>query len=283
MITKDNLLICIFSYNQDKELSMLLSSMKEFASGYDCIVYDDGSTNSNTISILKNSSELFKEQFLLPKEKKTSSRGRLHQNIQSAYEYALEKGYQYLFLVQDDMQFVRPLDRSILNEYSTYFDADEKIIQVDPRFLRRLGSIKINNELHAYSFEDDDDRGSYADVGILDIKKLNNLNWKFEASERKNKVKAHNIGLKRIFPFTPIFMHLPYPVIYRKGKKKNKFPYPFVKRGHISYKPLSKKEIKEMDGRDLSIVPYARDILTPKGLNLAFLHYKYANEGKIFS
>ncbi|GLQ32502.1 hypothetical protein [Litoribrevibacter albus] len=262
---------------------MLLSSIREFAAGYDCIVYDDGSTNPNTVTTLKNNSDLFKELFLLSKEKKTSSRGRLHQNIQSSYEYALEKGYKYLFFVQDDMQFVRPLNELVLNEYSQYFDADENIIQVDPRFLRRLGAIKINNELHAYSFEDDDDRGSYADVGILNVERLNSLNWSFEPSERKNKVKAHNMGLKRIFPFTPIFMHLPYPVIYRKGKKKNKFPYPFVKRGHVFYKPLSEKEIQEMDNRDLTVIPYARDLLTPKGLNLAFLHYKYANEGKIFS
>lgn len=283
MITQDNMLICIFSYNQTYELNTLLTSMQQHTQGFDTIIIDDGSDNPDTINIINRFSDVFSDTFLLDKEQKTCTRGRLHQNIQFAYDYAIKHNYKYLFMVQDDMQFVRSLDDHILNEYSSILNSCDSIIQVDPRFLRRLGEIKVHYDKHYYSFAFKDDRSSYADVGILDLEKLSALNWTFEPSERENKVKAHKLGLKRIFPYSPIFMHLPYPVIYRKGKKKNKFPSPFVRRGRVHFLNLSEEEKATLDTRDIAIIPYARDLLTPKGLGLAYLHYKKANEGRVFA
>lgn len=180
------------------------------------------------------------------------------------------------------MQFVREFGDAQKKEYSEIFAADSSIIQIDPRFLRRLGEIESLEALHAYAFPKNDYRRSFADVGILHLTRLKSAGWKFESTERANKQKAFEQGLKRIFPFTPIFMHVPYPVIYRKGRKKGKFPSPFVRRGKVKFRDMTAAEIDLMDRRSLEIIPYARDFLHPKHLGLARLHFLFARENKIF-
>lgn len=247
------------------------------------IIFDDASENPNVFAVIEKFNTHFERKFLLKEKEKTKTRGRLHQNIQNAYEYAIDKGYEYLFLVQEDMQFVRPFDEHVQVEYSNLFENDESIIQVDPRFLRRLGEICVRKDIRAYSFHDDDFRRSYADAGILSIQRLSSINWQFESSERANKYKACKYGLKRIFPFTPIFMHIPYPSIYRKGRIKMKFPSPLVKRGNVKYEPFTKTEIEKMDRREINVLPYSKNFLKPKNLGiLASIHYRFAPENKIF-
>lgn len=280
---EEEILIALFVYNRDAELHTMLSSMRQHASGFDAIVYDDGSTNAETHKLLEQNQDLFTEVFKQPIQTKTKTRGRLAENIQRAYEYASENNYKYLFLVQDDMQFVRTFSQEIRDEYASYFTKDNSVIQVDPRFLRRLGKIEVNQDFGGYLFSEKDFRRSYADVGILSIERMNTLAWSFEQTERENKVKASNLGCKRIFPYRPLMMHVPYPTIYRKGKLKSKFPSPFVSRGNVRFRDLTKVEIVQIDQRPLSVIPYAKDFLTVERLGFARLHYTYAKENKIFA
>lgn len=282
-ISYSNTLMCLFSYNMTTELRVLLMSVETFCPEFDMIVIDDASVEQETKQILTEYRHLFLDQLLLDAVEKTNSRGRLAENIQLAYEIALEKGYEYLFLVQDDMQFVRPLSEDVLKEYSAYFEADHRVVEVDPRFLRRMGAIEIHPDLGAYAFSWSDDRSSYADVGILSVKRLDAVGWRFESSERKNKEKAHALGFRRVFPFTPVMMHLPYPTVYRKGKRKNKFPAPLLRRGHVRFQYMTEADIAAMDNRPFTVLPYARDFLRPKGLGLACWHYHFAHEGKVFA
>jgi hypothetical protein len=281
-INDKNTLFVIFSYNRTTELKTCLSSLFKNAPSAQCIVFDDGSVTLETHEILKSYEKSF-TQIIWPKfEPKMNTRGRLAENIQSAYDMALEQKFEYMFFIQDDMQFVRPFDRHIKNQYSEIFLKDETIIQIDPRFLRDLGHIEIDASLNAYRFPDGDDRSSFADVGIFSVTRLKKLNWTFEATERKNKVKAHSLGLKRIFPFSPIFMHVPYPVIYRKGKIRNKFPSPFVTRGKVLFEDMNVHEQRAMDNRPIEQIPYTKSFLKPLNLGLAKMHYRYSKENKIY-
>jgi len=282
MINKGNILLSIFSFNRTHELETLLESIRFHNPGFDILLIDDASTLPATHRIISENRDLFKHVIKQPPCRKTTSRGRLPQNIQFAFEFADQNHYDYVFFIQDDMQFVRPLDETVLSEYDKLFASDEKIIQVDPRFLRRLGEIRILPDLHAYSFCENDDRSSYADVGITHIQRLKSINWTFETRERTNKEKAHSLHLRRIFPFTPIFMHVPYPVMYRKGRVKLKFPSPFIARGKIKFENLTPQEMKQMDERPLEIIPYARDLLRVEGLGLVKWHYLKANENNIY-
>lgn len=282
MIKKEEILLVIFSFNRTHEFVTLLESIRVHNPHFDILLIDDASTLPMTHRIISENKDLFKHVIKQPPCRKTTSRGRLPQNIQFAYDFADQNNYDYVFFIQDDMQFVRPLDENVLSEYGKLFASDNNIIQVDPRFLRRLGEIVILPELHAYSFSEMDDRSSYADVGITHIKRLKAINWTFETRERTNKEKAYALHLKRIFPFTPIFMHVPYPVMYRKGRIKLKFPSPFISRGKVKFENMTPKEIRQMDERPLEIIPYARDLLRVQGLGLAKWHYLKANENNIY-
>lgn len=282
LISRENTLVCVFSYNMTFELRVLVQSMRDNLPGFDVLVIDDASTTPITRQILSENSDFFSKTVLQSECEKTNSRGRLAENIQYAYDVAKDGGYEYLFLIQDDMQFLREVGEDILSEYSQYF-LDERVIQVDPRFLRRLGDIYVDKKSMFYHFDWQDDRSSYADVGIIKVSRLVDVGWEFDTSERRNKVKANKMGLKRVFPFRPVAMHLPYPVIYRKGRRKNKFPAPFVRRGRVYFEYLSDEFIDSFDHRPLEVIPYARDFLKPRNLGLARLHYMYANEGRVFA
>lgn len=282
-ITYRNCLVCIFSFNMTTELKILIRSIRKYCADFDFMIIDDASDNNETIKIIESNGDLFKRIVTGKPREKIRTRGRLFENIQYAYDFAIANDYKYLFMVQDDMQFLRSFDEKILAEYSKIFAANPQVIQVDPRFLRRLGTIEIDNELGAYTFRSDDDRRSYADVGILHLERLVSLGWKFAKGERLCKEKAHAMGLRRIFPFTPIMMHMPYPKIFRKGKEIRRFPWPLVRRGECYYLDLSQEEIARLDSRSIDSIPYARDVLKAKNLLLSGLHYRYGDENRVFS
>ena len=265
------------------ELATCLQSVKDLCPELKMMIIDDASTDPRTRQIIDKYSSLFREILLQDPVEKVHTRGRLGVNIQLAYNYAVKNGYEYLFLVQDDMQFVRPLNDAVFAEYSAIFEKDSSVIQVDPRFLRRVGELLVDPKVSAYTYCETDDRRSFADVGILSLQRLQELNWKFEKNERLNKEKAHSMGLRRIFPFTPTIMHLPYPKLFRKGEVIRQFPWPLVKRGECAFEYMSAKDIARMDSRPIEFIPFARDILKTKGVGLAALHYRFGDEERVFS
>jgi Glycosyl transferase family 2 len=282
-ITIKNTLIAVFSYNMTQELDLCLRSIKDMCLGFDVVLIDDASEEPRTRSIIESHADRLKEVFTLPPVKKNRTRGRLHENIQRMYAYSLSKGYRYLFLVQDDMQFLRPLNERIASEYDAIFSKGDHIIQIDPRFLRNLGTIDVLPDLKAYCFTASDYRNSYADVGILSVDRLVANDWKFEKGEKELKILAHEKGLRRIFPFTPIMMHVPYPTIYKKGERVQRQSLIPINRGTYSYHYLSQREISALDARPLSAIPYTRKYLRPKGMGLAYLRYMFENENRVFS
>ncbi|THK34625.1 hypothetical protein EHS39_29310 [Ensifer sp. MPMI2T] len=282
-ISPKNTLIAVFSYNMTRELDLCLQSIKDMCAGFDVVLIDDASEEPLTHGIIQSHADRLNEVFTLPPVKKNRTRGRLHENIQRMYEYALSKGYRYLFMVQDDMQLLRPLNQRVLSEYDAIFSKGDHIIQIDPRFLRNLGAIDILPDIQAYCFAASDYRNSYADVGILSLDRLVANDWKFEIGERELKIKAHERGLRRIFPFTPIMMHVPYPTIYRKGEKVQRQSLIPIHRGKYSYHYLSEREMSALDARPLSAIPYTRKYLRPKGMGLAYLRYMFENENRVFS
>lgn len=265
------------------ELRILLNSIRRYCADFDVLIIDDASDNKATLRIIEENKDLFKAAITQKPREKIKSRGRLAENIQYSYDFAIQHGYKFLFMVQDDMQFLRHIDEKVLEEYTKLFEGDSKVIQVDPRFLRRVGQIEIDTELGAYTFPCWDDRRSYADVGILHLDRLRQIGWKFAKGERLCKEKAHAMGLRRVFPYTPVMMHMPYPKIFRKGKEIRRFPWPFVRRGECYYLDLSDDQLKRLDSRPLELIPYARDFLTVKNLLLAYPHYRYADENRVFS
>lgn len=258
--------ICIFSYNQGNGLRKCVNSFLDMAPDFDLYIFDDESDNKETLNVIDEVKSSITKVFY--SEKITNSpkkrHGNLYENMQKFYLYCIEKNYKYMFFVQDDMQLVRPIDNAILLEYGKIFDSDTSILQIDPRFLRKEINPKINTNLGAYEFAEEDHRGAYADVGIIKISILQKLTWKFLDSEGENKAKLKNEGLRRVFPYTPVMMHLPFPKLYRKKKRK----ISLKNNGKPYYKYMDEKERNLMDSRGLDVIPYYKNFLIPQKMNL---------------
>lgn len=277
MLTPKNTLICIFSYNMGASLERCIQSTQKMCEGFDLAIIDDQSEDPETQSVLERHKGAFRFYFLSQGKKEGKKHGNLYENIQAMCDLAIREGYEYIFLVQDDMQFVRPMNEGICQQYTSLFEASENVLQVDPRFLRRSEQYEILDKLKAYQFAEGDLRRSYADVGILRLSILKSLAWTFRASEGENKRALAEMGYVRLFPYSPVITHVPFPVTFRNGRKR---PAKFLfHRGKYSFHEMTSEEQRSMDSRPVQAIPYFRKYLRPKNMVFARLVYALVTDG----
>lgn len=277
MIAPTNTLLCIFSYNMGPALRTCLRSIQDMCPGFPVVLIDDASEDAETLQIIADNAGMFTEVFRSTDDKTGKRHGNLYANIQRMYEYAHSKGWTYLFLLQDDMQFVRPFS-DVRKQYSALFDGNTNVTQIDPRFLRRGGEFEILPDCPAYRY---DQTTSYADVGITHVARLQALNWRFQEGERKNRNGLTALGCQRLFPFTPVMSHVPFPTTFRKGRRKRSL-FPF-NRGHYRYRYMTEDETALMDSRPIEQRPFFRTFLKPENMRLSRIIYELRKDTKVFN
>lgn len=277
MITSDNTLLCIFSFNMGKALQNCIQSVRKMCSDFDVVLMDDASTDPETVGIIDANRDAFRDVFVSTESKLGRLHGNLYRNIQKMIDYAADKGYKYIFLIQDDMQFVRHFDVKVRTQYSNIFSGDQSVAQIDPRFIRRKTSCEILDNIRAYRYNPS---MSYSDVGIIDINRFRSFGWTLKEGEGVNKTALSRLGYYRVYPYSPIIMHVPFPAIFRNGKKR--FTILPANRGQYSFQDMSEDEVKATDSRPLEHLPYFRDFLKPKGSWLASFLYNCFSDKKIF-
>jgi len=287
MINPDNTFIALFSYNKERELETALNSIEKYMPDFTVHIYDDHSDNPQTLKVLKRyagnetlrlAGNFAEEDSSLKSNEKC---GNLHRNMQKAYHEAVQENAEYLFFLQDDIQILRPFSDAVRKEYTDIFERNDHVIEVDPRFVRKDCNARYSRELGGYVFAQDDHRRGYADVGLFKINRLDKAGWVFLDGERPNKFQALEQGMIRVFPFTPLMMHVPFPSLYRKGKKLFKDNY-FSGRGRFSYYDLIEKDRVILDTRSPTDVPYPRKYLKVKGNGLLKYIYKIHIERMVY-
>jgi len=258
-------------------LERCIQSTLKMCVGFEVILIDDASENPRTVELLKTKRELLREVIISKEPKLGKRHGNLYLNIQKACAYATEAGFEFLMMIQDDMQFVRPFDDSIGRQYGDLFNSGEKVLQVDPRFLRR-GDYEVLRERRAYRYGP---RTSYADVGIVHLARFNDLKWQFLEGERANKERLADLGYERLFPFAPIAMHVPFPRVYRGGRGRFRV-FPF-NRGKYGFDYMTEQEITRMDARPVEEIPFFRAFLRPQNMLLSRLFYQLRKDNKVFT
>jgi glycosyltransferase involved in cell wall biosynthesis len=279
MLDRQNTLLCVFSYNMGPTLDRCIQSMRKMCPGFEVILIDDQSDDAETQAVITRNSCYFSQVFRSTAPKQGKKHGNLYENIQWMCDYATERGFEYLFMIQDDMQFVRAMDEKVCREYHDLFLSSDKVIQVDPRFLRKGYEYDLMSDIKAYAFAAGDPRRSFAAVGIISLSILKMLNWKFLESEPANKKALTELGYVRLFPFTPIFMHVPFPIAYRNGKRRNSWLPGY--RGSYAFHEMTDREQKVMDSRPLSEIPYFRTLLRPSGMYLARVVYWVSTDNSV--
>jgi glycosyltransferase involved in cell wall biosynthesis len=278
MIAPSNTLLCIFSYNMGPALRTCLRSIQDMCAGFSVVLVDDASEDLETLRIIAEHRGMFVDVFRSTEDKTGKRHGNLYSNIQRMYEYAHAHGWTYLFLIQDDMQFVRPFSEDVRRQYSALFDSSPHVTQVDPRFLRRGGDYEVLPDRRAYRY---DQTTSYADVGITHVARLQELNWRFQEGERKNRDGLTALGCQRLFPFTPVMSHVPFPTTFRKGRRKTSL-MPF-NRGRYRYRYMTDAEIALMDRRPVEQPPFFRTFLKPANMRLSRIFYEMRKDTKVFN
>jgi len=258
-------------------LDRCIQSTLKMCAGFEVILIDDASEDPRTVELLETKRELFREVIVSKEPKLGKRHGNLYLNIQKACAYATEAGFEFLMMIQDDMQFVRPFDDRIGRQYGDLFDSGPKVLQVDPRFLRR-GNYEVLKERRAYRYGP---RTSYADVGIVHLGRFNDLKWEFLEGERTNKERLADLGYERLFPFAPIAMHVPFPRVYRGGRGRFRV-FPF-NRGKYGFDYMTEQEIAKMDARPVDEIPLFRVFLRPQNMRLSRLFYHLRKDNKVFT
>lgn len=272
-----NTLICVFSYNMGHSLGICLESTQQFCPSFHFIVCDDNSDDPQTHHVL-DVHRNWLDAIIINRDPKHGRRhGNLYANIREMLDYAANHGFEYLFMVQDDMQFVRPFSADVRQQYSQIFSTSEKVLQVDPRFLRS-DEYEMMPEIRAYRHGPET---AYADVGITHLGGLKASGWIIQEGERCNRDALANLGYQRLFPFSPIMMHVPFPRLFRKARKKIRL-FPF-NRGKYSFHPVTEAETKEMDARPFEELPLFRKFLRPRNMRLAYIAYTFRKDTKIFT
>ena len=273
-----DVLLCVFSYNMGVTLDNCLRYIEELASGFDVVLMDDASTDPATLGAISRHSATLKEVLVNHDPKEGRKHGNLYRNIQRMCDYAAERGYLYIFLLQDDTQFVRPLSADVLSQYERLFDADPMLLQVDPRFLRKEASFEILSDIGAYK-----NQGitTYSDVGIIDLQRLRDSGWRLVEGERSNRDGLAALGYKRVYPRTPVLMHVPFPQRYRNGKLKRSLL--LWNRGKYGYHRMTDQQIEAMDARDLHDLPLFRKYLTVRNMALSRIAYHWRKDFRVLA
>jgi hypothetical protein len=277
MIAPDNTLICIFSYNMGATLQHCLTSLRDMCPGFAVAICDDNSEDPETLRVIDQNRRWLYAVTSNRAPKEGRRHGNLYRNIQAMMDFALDRGFKYLFMVQDDMQFVRPFSANVRQQYDDIF-VDESVIQIDPRFLRFATGYELVPGMRGYRHGPET---AFADVGIVDVSRLRRLGWQMIEGERENQQALAVLGKKRIMPFTPIVMHVPFPKLFRAGKRRIRL-LPF-NRGKYCFHYMTEEEIKVMDARPLHQHPYFRHFLRPKNMRLAKAMYYLRKDSKIFT
>lgn len=218
-----SILIAVFSYNRPAALANCLTSIADMCPGSDVVIFDDNSTHPDVAAVFRHFGHP-----VVPGVGGTGRHGGLYHNMQMAYERAIAYGYDYILMIQDDQQFLRPFAGEVLDEALGYFDAFENVTQVDLRFARKPVTLfELCDDVRGYRQVDPAYR-SYVDVGLFKLSRLQSFGWSFAihsgyvtAGEAKKAAEARTKGMRAIISYSPCLTHLPHVKVYR-----NRIRYP---------------------------------------------------------
>jgi len=252
----------VFSYNRPLHLENCLQSLKDMYPDAHVVVFDDNSPNPAVDEVIQ------KFDCEVRKGKGGSGRhGGLYDNMQMAYEEAIEGGYDYLLSVQDDLQLVRPVDDRVLADIEDAFLAAPSVFCLDVEFSRSISGgrptlfVLAGEDAPPAPFRD------YLDVSLFHVGRMQAADWSFNlelhivvSGEKSLSLRASSLGLRRNKIRTSFLMHVPFPDLYR-----NRFRLPrlsALSKKIFRYEYMSKETIQRMDSRPTGEIAQWRDYLT---------------------
>ena len=257
---KLRLLNCIFSYNRYNYLKNTVESLNEFFPFGKTCIFDDGSDDTKVLKYLNDVSLKGIDVFKNNKNVKNQVHGGLHYNMTKALELANDFGYDYIFFLQDDVQFMW-YDKNFLDKVEYIFKSCNDALAYIPLFFKRINYVDL--------CEYDDTVGHYrggkhgfSDIGVASVNILNKIKFKFHSSESDTSRYWFDLGYRVYFSFSPVLAFVPWLATFRYNELQNKVTPP-LKRYYL--KPLSKLQIESLMNHHPDDLPFHEDFCKPLG------------------
>ena len=258
--------VVIFCFNRARFLQHAIENWKKFAPKGPIFIFDDASDSKDMVALLSSlradphitaiyvSTQTKGELFM--------SRGGLYDNMQEIFSDFMRNGVDWVIFTQDDMQLLRPMSKSYIDDLKSCIELNENLWNIEFRFSNKKEDTALQDE---HWFRTDKypvaiNRGvtgysSFIPVGIYSLEKAKSANWKFLNSERATNDFARNAKLVFGKSLTPIAAHMPKPVTFTRRKRPVSTIVFDLMRGY-GFHPL-----KELDEEKI-------EVTKPQGLSL---------------
>ncbi|MBT3192410.1 MAG: glycosyltransferase family 2 protein [Verrucomicrobia bacterium] len=281
---------CIFSYNRGQFLQNCVRSIEQCSPGADILIFDDQSTDEETVRILDSLSS--KYQVVIADASYTLAHkcGGLYANMQHALSLVPES--ELICYLQDDTQVVRALDDKDLEDIHHFFSANDKAVFLQPAFLRgadraRNERITVYDEAHRAYFREHSTQSVglyFSAISIAHVGRLKAYQWQFSTKEKENEANARAQFAHMGFMKNPILMWLPSVPAYR-GKVKTlalSLAEKYRNCGFYPFQTMSAEEIRRFRERSPSVLPVAEDFLSVDATDITVPWITHPLQGSSF-
>ena len=259
--------IAIFSYNRGAYLKNCVDSLLRNWPSAHFTVYDDGSDEPQTVAYLQS----LGERVCHMKSASDDRHGGYYNNMQSALAATRA---DYLLMLQDDLQIVRPFGPQDLSSIHAVFEHRPDVAFLSPLFMKGSKRAYFQQRyqpdagLRCYRWAADPlETGKvpqkYADIAVLHVARLRRIGWQFAASEEANGNLADRLLGDMVQAAEPWVFYVPEEPAYRGrvltlgAKLAARMSGNQVK----SFKDMSPQAAEAFAHRDLSVYPFAEDFL----------------------
>lgn len=277
--------VYIFSFERASYLKNCIRSINRHLPDCPVTIVDDGSCDAETQDFLEEA-----ERNGIDVIKQSTSRARktggLYENMNRSLVRASERGYRYVFFIQDDMQVVRGISSFDSKMISEYF-SDESSVQLDTCFRKAKFSaqdeeyLELDRSNAAYRITDISNHWGMkgvTDVGLFHVERFCKKLHSFEDAEAWNEKKALSRGVRVGYYVYPNMMWLPFP----KARRAQAFPiiWSLIESlgcaGVYPYEVMSEESQSRLINRDLAQVPIAEEWLNCPSAPKNVLRWSFA-------
>ena len=266
-MTPPSLDVAIFSYNRGDYLKNCVESLRRNLPGVRFTVVDDGSDEPGTVAYLQSLGEHVRHM----KSAGDDRHGGYYNNMQAALDATQA---DYLLMLQDDLQVVRPFAQEDLFKIDQVFAESPTTVFISPLFMKGSKRAYFQQRyqpdagLRCYRWSADPQESGkvpqkYADIAVLHVARLRETGWRFAGSEEANGALADQLFGDMVQAAEPWVFYVPEEPAYRGrvltfgAKLAVKMSGNTVK----SFKDMTAQASLAFAQRNLNVYPFAEDFV----------------------
>ena len=259
--------VALFSYNRHELLRNAVASIDKYLPNVDVAIFDDQSDDIETINYLKKMDAEGRWEVFINPHRRQRTFGGFYENIHRALKMAIDGGYDYCYLAEDDGQFVR--DASVMiKEAQAIFSNCKDAIVICPWFIQRSRPMHVikNDGTKEWRMEFVENGNAYRSniafntTGVFDLGRIRaaggiNFIDSYGDSFAWNSGQWLSKGYFTYFFRMPYVAMLPW-VVSRASGLRNEDLFDQKNDSEFLLTPMKKDEIKYFQDRDVRIPPF---------------------------